>query len=295
MKKLSIFLAALLLASCSEDDNTTPAVNLCALPLPSAQSTNDISNPCAIAVSPSGMIAVSAYNGGYGAAADIKIYTSLQNFQSGTVKATLNAIAPEAMVFDADDNLYVAETEQIAGIKVYDHIGDGAFSFKKTIQDDFSNPRGLAFDSEGRLFLADDGTGRIIRFDDPFNSNAHVTIGNWDVGVKGIAIQDNVMYVTNYVTGSVSRNTLKADGSFEELTHAINFEKATDVSFSGKRVIVTSYETGKVAVCSECAFGDENKVTYDNLGKIFGTAFANNGLLLAATYDLDKVTQILLF
>ena len=295
MKRVSIFIAALLLTACSKDDNTNPAVNLCALPLPSAQSTNDVSNPCAIAVSSSGLIAVSAYNGGYGAAADIKIYTNLQNFKAGIVKSTLNAIAPEAMAFDSDNNLYVAETEQIAGIKVYDHIGDGAFSYKKTIQDDFNNPRGLAFDAEDRLFLADDGTGRIIRFDDPFNSNSHVTLGNWDVGIKGLAIQGNVMYVTNYNTGSVSRNTLKADGSIDTLTHAINFEKATDVSFSGTRVIVSSYDTGKVVVCSECAFGDSNKVVYNNFGKIFGTAFANNGLLLAATYDLDKVTQILLF
>jgi len=295
MKTMGILLAIALLIACSKEDDNTTAVNLCALPLPSVQTAFDVANPCAIAVSPSGMIAVSAYNGGYGADAQIKIYTSLADFQAGTIKSTVNAISPEALAFDADNNLYVAETEQVAGIKVFDHIGDGAFAVKKTIQDDFMNPRGLAFDGQGRLFLADDDTGRIIRFDDPFNSNAHVTIGNWDAGVKGLAIQGNVMYVTNYDTGSVSRNTLKADGSFELLTNSIHFDKATDVSFNGTRIVMSSYETGKVVVSSDCAFGDSNKVVYDNLGKIFGTAFANNGLLLAATYDLDKVTQIVLF
>jgi len=296
MKKLNVLLIALwLTASCSkDDDNTTEAVNLCAIPSVAPQNAYDNSKPCSIAVSRSGMIAVGAYNG-YGLNAEIKIYTSYQNFSNGIVKSTLTAVSPEAMAFDADNNLYVSETEIVAGIKVYDHIGDGAFAVKKTIQDDFNNPRGLAFDAQGRLFLADDGTGRIIRFDNPFNSDAHVTIGNWDPGIKALAIQGNVMYVANYVTNSVSRNTLKPDGTSGGLTHAIDFDKATDLSFNGTRIVVTSFDSGKLGVFSECNFSDGNGIIYDNLNANFGTAFINNNIVLAATHDANKVTQLLLF
>ena len=257
MKQLTLLIAGLsLLASCSGDDDN-PAPDACALANLTPQSTYNQNNPCAIAVSPNGMIAVSEYNG-YQAAALIRIYTSYDNFKNGVVRSSLNATSPEAMAFDADNNLYVSETELVAGIKVFDHVGDGAFAVKKTIQDDFVNPRGLAFDGQGRLFLADDGTGRIIRFDDPFNSNNHATIGSWDQGVKAVAIQGNIMYVANYNTSTVSRNVLKADGTLEIINAGVEFEKATDLSFNGNRVIITSFDTGKMAILSDCNFGESN-------------------------------------
>lgn len=293
MKQLTLLIAGLsLLASCSGDDDN-PAPDACALANLAPQSTYNQNNPCAIAVSPNGMIAVSEYNG-YQAAALIRIYTSYDNFKNGVVRSSLNATSPEAMAFDADNNLYVSETELVAGIKVFDHVGDGAFAVKKTIQDDFVNPRGLAFDGQGRLFLADDGTGRIIRFDDPFNSNNHATIGSWDQGVKAVAIQGNIMYVANYNTSTVSRNVLKADGTLEIINAGVEFEKATDLSFNGNRVIITSFDTGKMAVLSDCNFGESNMRVYDDLGPTFGTAFVG-GDLLGATNNSDKVTQFRIF
>lgn len=296
MKNVGYLLIGLtILVSCSKDDDNAAPVDLCAVANVQQESNYDSSNPCAIAVSNSGIIAVSAYNGGYGVNAIIKIYTNYDNFKNGVVKSSLEAIAPEAMAFDNDNNLYVSETESVAGIKVFDHIGDGAFAYKKTIQDNFNNPRGLAFDNQNRLFLADDGTGRIIRFDNPFNSNTYSTIGNWDTGIKGIAIRDNMMYVTNYTSGRVSQNRLKADGTLDELTAAVDFLKATDISIRGNRIIVTSYDTGKLGVFTACDFSDDKVKMYDNLGPAFGTGFINDAILLAATSGSDKVTQFKLF
>lgn len=288
MKNLKfLFLIAAVAFSCSDDDNNN-APNACSLlSLAEAHSTA-ANNPCAIAVSASGYIAISEYNGGYGMIANIRIYSSYERFQSGTVSTVVTAIAPEAMVFDKDNNLYVAETEQVAGIKVFDFVGEGAYNHKKTIQNNFNNPRGLAFDDQGRLYLADDGTGRIIRFDNPFNSNTQVTIGNWSVGIKGLAINGNVMYVANYLTNSVSRNLLKEDGTLDVLDDSVTVAKATDVSVNGNTLVVTSYDNSTVSVFSNCDLSNDNKREYIDKGRIFGTAFINPTTILTADFAADK-------
>ena len=285
---ISFLILAAFTVSCSDDDsNSNPVADACAL-LGITENTATVqNNPCAIAVSPAGYIAVSEFNGGYGTSAKIRIYTSYDNFKSGTLKQELTAIAPEAMAFDKDNNLYISETEQVAGIKIYDHIGDGAYAYKKVIQDDFNNPRGLAFDGQNRLYLADDGTGRIIRFNDPFNSDVHATIGNWDAGIKGLAINGNIMYVTNYNSNLVSRNVLKDNGTLSTLDAAVNIPKATDVSVNGNTVVITSYENNSVTVFSNCNFSDASKNTYT--GKVLGTAFVTPNVLLTANLDTDRV------
>lgn len=283
-----LFLIAATAFSCSDDDNNNNKPNACALLGLTEIHSVAANNPCAIAVSPSGYIAVSEYNGGYGTIANIRIYSSYERFKSGTVSIVLSAIAPEAMVFDKDNNLYVAETEQVAGIKVFDFVSEGAYNHKKTIQNNFNNPRGLAFDGAGRLYLADDGTGRIIRFDDPFNSNAHVTIGNWDAGIKGLAINGKTMYVANYLTNSVSRNLLKDDGSFDVLDGSVTVSKATDISINDNTLVVTSFDNSTVSVFSNCDLTNENKREYLDKGRIFGTAFINPNTLLTADFGADK-------
>jgi len=288
MKNLKyLFLTAAVAFSCSDDDNNKSS-NDCALFGLTETHSAAANNPCAIAISPSGYIAVSEYNGGYGTIANIRIYASYERFKSGTVSLVVTAIAPEAMVFDKDNNLYVAETEQVAGIKVFDFVGEGAYNHKKTIQSNFNNPRGLAFDAQGRLYLADDGTGRIIKFDDPFNDNSHTTIGNWSPGIKGLAINGNVMYVANYLTNSVSRNILKTDGTLELLDDSVTVPKATDVSINGNTLVVTSYDNSTISVFSNCDLSNENKREYNDKGRIFGTAFINSNTILTADFGSDK-------
>jgi len=289
MKNLKyLFLLAVVAFSCSDDDEKSDNTDGCKLLGLTETHSAAANNPCAIAVSPAGYIAISEYNGGYGTLAKIRIYTSYDNFKNGTVKTELTAVSPEAMVFDSDNNLYVSETEQIAGIKVFDHIGDGAFTHKKTIQDNFNNPRGLAFDAQGRLYMANDGTGQIFKFDDPFNSNAYVPIGSWLTGIKGLAINGNIMYVANYITNVVTRNILKSDGTLERIDDSLTLAKATDISVNGNTIVVTSHDNSTITVFSNCDFSDENKSNYSDKGKIFGTAFLNSGSILAADFGLDK-------
>lgn len=292
MKKLfALLVLSILTISCSGDDSGSGSCGVAKL---TAANGVDFTRPCAIAVSKSGMVAVSAYNGfvnGYGAVAEIKVAKSYADFKNGTDIITLTATAPEAMAFDSEDNLYVSETEQIAGIKVFERLG-GNYVYKKTIQSNFNNPRGLAFNDQDQLFMADDGTGRIIRFDNPFNSNAYVTLGNWDSGIKGIAIRDNVMYITNYTSGVVSRNLLKEDGSFDVLNGGVDVPMATDVSVRGNKIIVTSFAGSTITVFSDCDFSDENKQSYSTLGKCFGTAFLSNGKVIGAMLDENTVRTL---
>lgn len=293
MKKVfNLFALAVLMVSCNGDDDS--GSSNCGVKKLAENETAGYDNPCAIAVSKTGRVAITRFNGFasgqyvYGTLGKVFIFNSLQDYYTGNALGVFDVYAPEAVAFDEDDNIYVSETEQVAGIAIYKKNGEG-YVYHKTIQDDFNNPRGLAFDEQNRLYLADDGTGRIIRFDDPLNSNNHVTIGNWDVGIKGLAIRGSTMYVTNYNSGVVSRNQLNADGSFNILDAAADIVKATDVSVRGNVVVVTSYDNGTINVLSDCDFNEENMTTYDDLGQCFGAGFISNGEMIGAFLSADQV------
>jgi hypothetical protein len=161
----------------------------------------NFTNPCGFAVSPTGQVAVSAYNGGYGTLGKVIIYKSIGGFLHNESVAVFytynNAKAPEALVFDKDGNLYIAETEGTAGITVLKR-GATSYSKVKTIQGGFSNPRGMAFDDQGRLYLCDDGNNRIVRFNAPLTSNTSTTVITGLGAPKGIAYVENRLYVAEY-------------------------------------------------------------------------------------------------
>ena len=287
--------------SCSSDDSSGnngddgPGVNNCALSELTAGETKNFNNPCAIAVSPSGMVAVSAYNGfdiDYAILADVKVALSYEDYKAGNYVASLQAISPEAMAFDDDDNLYIAETEGVAGITIYKKAANNNYNYFKTIQNNFVNPRGLAIDDQNRLYMANDGTGKILRFDDPLNSNGFEIVGNYNEGIKGVAIKGNIMYVTNFTTNYVTRSRLNDDGSLDELVGGVTVSHATDISVRGNKVIVTSYADSSITVFSDCEFTNENKTVYNNLGKIFGTAFISDTKILAASHDANYTMVI---
>lgn len=145
MKNPIYFLSAfILLAACSNDDSgDAPIVSDCTPAEINTSTSVNFNNPCAVAVHSSGMIAVSVYNGfddGYGAPAQVWVATSLQNFQNGNFSSILPAIAPEGLAFDSAGNLYVAETEQAASVKIFKLEDNDSHTHLRTIQSDLTTP-----------------------------------------------------------------------------------------------------------------------------------------------------------
>lgn len=288
MKKLVCVLglgAAML--SCSSDEDGG-----CGLAKASEKAGTPFTNGCGIAVSKSGRIAITVYNGGYGQPGEVRIYESYADLKAGNVQNTLEGVtAPEAVVFDSDENLFVAETEAVAGIRVY-NSNDYYFLYSRTIQIGFNNPRGLAIDDQDRLYVADDGNGRIVRFDEPMTSDANIQLNNIGTGLKGIAIAGNKMYVTNYNLNNVTAYELGQETVIDANLGQVAVQGATDVSAKGNKVVVTSYATGKMTVLSGCDFSADKKNEYDAFGPCYGTAFVNGGKLIGAFYGQASVKEI---
>lgn len=287
MKKTFLFFGiALLVISCSGDD-----ADGCATANASEKATTPFNNACGMAVSKTGRIAITIYNGGYGQPGEVQVFENLAALKANDPQTTLAVTAPEAVAFDSDENLYVAETEAVAGVKVY-QSNDYYFILNRTIQIGFVNPRGLAVDSQDRLYVCDDGNGRVVRFNDPLTNNEFVELDGLGAGVKGIALNGNKLYVTNYALNRVTQLEI---GPGDEMAAVIvgeaNVEKATDVATKGNKVVVTSFDTGKMTLLSNCDFSDENKKEF-SFGGCFGTAFLSGGKLLGAFYAEDVVKEV---
>ncbi|RZJ72883.1 hypothetical protein [Flavobacterium sp.] len=285
-KMLLLFGISVLTLACSGDDGGG-----CGVANASEKTSSAFQNGCGMAVSPRGRIAVTVYNGGYGQPGQVKIFENLAALKANDVQVTLEVTAPEAVAFDSEENLYVAETEAVAGVRVY-NSNDYYFILNRVIQLNFVNPRGLAVDSEDRLYVCDDGNGRIVRFNNPTTSNDFVELTNQGAGVKGIAISGNKMYVTNYGLNRVTAYEIGPDAAVINATLGfVTVEKATDISAKGNKIVVTSFDTGKITVLSGCDFSDANKKEF-GLGQCFGTAFLNGGKVLGAFYAEGLVTEL---
>ncbi|MBD3582991.1 NHL repeat-containing protein [Flavobacterium selenitireducens] len=287
MKKILLCLAAALsLISCSGDDAAG-----CDAANASEKAATPFANGCGMAVSRTGRIAITVYNGGYGQAGTVQVFKNLAALKANDPQTTLMVTAPEAVAFDSDENLYVAETEAVAGVKVY-QSNDYYFILNRTIQVGFVNPRGLAVDSQDRLYVCDDGNGRVVRFNNPLESNDFVELDGMGAGVKGIAINKDKLYVTNYNLNRVTQLEIGPGAEMAAVvTGEAEIEKATDVTTKGNKVVVTSFDSGKMTVLSNCDFSDEIKKEF-SFGGCFGTAFLSGGKLLGAFYAEDAVKEI---
>ncbi len=290
--KITIFiLGFIFLNSCSGDDSSTPQQPSCDKLSLNSVSDNNFAKTCGIAIDHNGTIAISTYNGfteGYGAEANIYLASNLSNLFAGNYMQVLVATAPEALAFDKDGNLYVSETEAVAGIKVFKKEGND-YIHHKTIQSGFNNPRGLAFDNQNRLYLADDGNGRIVRFNDPFSSNDFEIIATPGVGVKGVAINGDYLYVANFNQGTVSQSKIESDGSLGLEVAKINVDQAIDVSANDGKIVITSYEKGSSVLVRACNFTNEGKTEYFDLGKTFGTIILDDSSVLCAVFGDGKI------
>lgn len=256
--------------------------------------------PCGIAVSKSGIVAVTEYNGfnNYGSNGTTTIWASYADFLAK--KAPLQTFlsrGAEASVFDAAENLYIAETEGTAGIRTYKKVVQGgAVSYQawglitgNGLPGGFVNPRGLAFDDKGRLYIANDGVGNLVKVIDPMGAATKSIIAGSFGNIKGLAISGNILYVTIYSGNNIAKCTLKDNGDFDSIVATYDVTKPVDIAVKDGVLAIASPETGMITLI------DPDKMTGGNAmysgckkeisvgTNVFGLAFnpLENGLFAA--------------
>ncbi|RFZ94752.1 hypothetical protein D0C36_04235 [Mucilaginibacter conchicola] len=296
---LLMFAAAGSFTACKKDKNkdSDPCARLEFV----AKTTADYTKPCGLAISKSGMVAVSTYNGfsGYGLYGPTSVWKSYSDFLAKAQPLIeFSSRGAEAAAFDNDENLYIAETEGTAGIRTYRKVIQGGavtYQYNSLIQGNgisggFVNPRGIAFDDNGRMYIANDGRGNLVRVTNPMGA-ATVQIIASDLGsIKGMAISGKTMYLTSYVDGSVMRCTLKSNGDFSEITGVYKTNHPVDVALTNGALAIATPEDGKVTLIDPDKLPAGNNA-YTGCTKelqvgtnVFGMAFTPDGKGLLASH-----------
>lgn len=289
---LSIFLLGLII-SCKSDDDSTPNPDdnpdpiVCEIPNITNSGTEDFLNPCAIAVSPQGQIIVTTYNEGYGQYGLYRIWASYAAFSANQLPIQEGfQIAAEAATFDPAGNLYVAETEQVARISVYLKNGN-AYNWSHFIQGGMNNPRGIVFDG-GKLYIADDGNGRVVSVTNPTTPNSPIQAEfSTNGSVKAITSDAQYFYYVQFTENKVVKRS-KTDGT----TQSLDVTNPVDITLHDGNLYVTSPTSKKLTIIAAETFSEECMETKDGLNASFATAFHPDGGLLMASYDLDKINVL---
>jgi len=264
-------------------------------------SSVNVTNPCGIAVSASGKVAITEYKQPYGSNGTTKIWNSYSDLLTQKAPAqTFVNVGAEAVAFDRNENLYVTETEQTARIMVYKKNrinGVDSYQYLRAIQEGFINPRGIAFDSQNRLYLADDGKDRLLRFNDPLNSSTFSIVAAVFGNPKGLAIANDTLYLTGYNTNRLFKSALTATGGLAG-TIIVNTAQPVDVAVYGNIAAVAAPGGSRITLfnnyqmrTSEAAYTGCTK-ELKGTGDIYGLAFVKTAKgygLLAAHYAQNKV------
>lgn len=300
MKNLKILLFSIILSgiitSCSSDDESAsgdenPDVEVCEIPNITFAEEHGFINPCAIAVSPDGRIAITTYNGfenGYGSEGITRIWASYSNFINNEppILPSFPNIAAEGATFDTNGNLYITETEQVAGVAVYLKNQNG-YTYSHTIQGNLNNPRGTVFD-QGKLYIADDGNGRVVSVENASTLNYEIqeefaTNGS----VKAITADNEYFYYVQFAENKV----VKRSKENEEI-QTINVTNPVDITLYDGNLYVTSPETNRLTVISAGIFSEDCMDTFDDFGASFATAHYPGKGLLITSHDEDKIKTL---
>lgn len=266
--------------------------------------TNGFDRPVGIAFSPAQKVVVTEYRGmdylgnliQYGLAAPVKIFLNTNNFNANTPDFTLAGIyAPEAVVFDANENLYVTQTEVTAGISIFQPPYSALF---KTIQSGFNNPRGIAFDGSGNLYLADDGGGRIVKISNPLGVDAESDLINGLNSPKAVAISGNYIFIAEYDGNRVTKYNIASPGASVE---TFNIDHPIDLHVSGCMLYISThganvggYGSSKVvAVKADNMNAGIQKEYTGFTGIIFGSATDQAGNLFISDFSEGKIRKYL--
>lgn len=292
LKILSILAIFFAFSSCNDDDDGAqpnqddndddPIVEVCDIPNLNLQNTIGFSNPCAVAVASDGKLAVTTYNQPDGSVGVTKIWSSYQVLSNNQPPLiTINTIAPEGAVFDSNGNLFVSETEQIAGISVF--LKAQNYTLFHKFQGGLNNPRGLAMDGD-KLYIADDGNGRIVSISNPTQANSQITQEfSTNGGVKALAVDDKNFYYVQYTENKVVKRS-KETG----VEQSLSVTNPVDISIYDGNLYVTS-PNHKLTVIGAGKFSNDCMETFNDFGASFGTAHYQGLGLIMSSYDEDKL------
>jgi len=301
---LLLFVVAGPLVSCRKENKNNQA---CAEVEFNQQAVFTYKQPCGLAISNAGIMVLVEYNGfnAYGSNGITRIWQNFNDFLANKPPIqTLTSRGAEAVAFDGNDNLYIAETEATAGIQVYKKIiTNGAVTYQphrliqgNTLAGGFVNPRGLAFDSSNRLYIANDGVGNLIRVDNPMGTATLKIITSSFGSIKGLAINGTTLYITLYDSDLVYKCTLRANGDFDTTTAVYRTSKPVDIAVKDGVLAISSPESGIVTLINTDQMVKGNE-TYTGCKKeisvgsrVFGLAFTplDKGLF-AAHLGMNRV------
>lgn len=247
-----VILVAIVFEGCKKKD-TTPTPPASSTPTPCLPisntgftSTTGFDRPVGIAFSPAQKVAVTEFHGmdvdgnnyNYGQLAPVKIFLNTTNFYANTPDVTITTTyAPEAVVFDANENLYITETEFTSGVSIYQ---PPYTTLLKTIQNGFQNPRGIAIDGTGNLYLAEDDLNQVLLITDPLGVETQSTFITGLSAPKAIAIYGNYLYVAEYTANRVSKYNISSPATAVE-TYTVN--QPIDLHISGCMLYISTHGT----------------------------------------------------
>lgn len=285
--------------------------------IPNPANPNDVAGifqdmPCGVAISKNGKIAVSEYKWNGGEITRVRVWNSVAEFKNkATPQIINNIVSPEAIAFDNQERLYVVETEynatQQRGTRLHRYaltnnkwVEQGGYQNGGWNPGDFVNPRGMFPTDNGKVYLANDGKGKIVVCD--ANSS---TVTDFITGLKSpkaVAVVGNVLAVADYDDQAVKFYNINT----KALIHTLAMQNPVDISVmgvaklpigllnepSGGYIAVSCVGKGvQVVQIAEKAslIKPVDKALFPIAGNVWGTAFYN-GELFVSNPDHNKVT-----
>lgn len=269
--------------------------------------TSGFDRPVGIAFSPAQKVVVTEFHGMnpdgtgyvYGSPGAVKIYNSTANFYTNipdvSIPFAIINNGPEAVVFDANENLYIAETENTAGISIF----QPPYAIKlKTIWNGFNNPRGIALDGSGNLYVADDGNGKIVKISNPLGVDAESDLITALISPKAVAIAGTYIFIAEYDGNRVTKYNIASPAASVE---TYNIDHPIDLHVSGCMLYISThgvnvggYGSSKVVAVATGNMNAGVQKEYTGFtGIIFGIATDQAGNLFISDFSEGKIRKYL--
>jgi hypothetical protein len=228
-------------------------------------------------------VAVSWYDASYsyGSQTNVRIYNSMADFENNVSGMDYTGfIGVEALAYDNTiaGNLFVMETENAGGkLRVFDAGMNEIASYTSgdigtVLGAGFNNSRGIDFDNQNNVYIADDANNRIVKIENPTNSASAViteflTLPNGS-SPKGIAIANGMIYIACFDASLVKIYDMQTLNLIDEIN--TGGSKPLDLAIQkqyGNHVYVSMVDLG-LSIGSVKAYDFSSNLiqTYTNFG-----------------------------
>jgi Secretion system C-terminal sorting domain len=228
-------------------------------------------------------VAVSWYDVSYsyGSQTNVRIYNSMADFENNVSGMDYTSfIGVEALAYDNTiaGNLFVMETENAGGkLRVFDAGMNEIASYTSgdigtVLGAGFNNSRGIDFDNQNNVYIADDANNRIIKIENPTNQSSAI-ISEFLVlpsgsSPKSLAIANGMMYVACFNSSLVKIYDMQTLNIIDEINTGSS--KPLDLAIQkqyGNHVYVSMVDLG-LSIGSVKAYDFSSNLiqTYSNLG-----------------------------